>query len=104
MTPPFTAEQFLTVFNRYNEAVWPVQLIFYAVAAAMVALALRRRAGSDRWISGLLAVLWAWMGIVYHMWFFSEINPAAYLFGVLFVVQAGILLLDGVLRKRLSSG
>ena len=36
----------------------------------------------------LLAVHWAWSGVVYHWLFFRAINPAAALFGVAFVAQA----------------
>jgi hypothetical protein len=36
MDVPFTVEQFLGVFGAYNRAVWPMQVVFYAVAAGMV--------------------------------------------------------------------
>ena len=36
----FTVEQFLGVFERYNEAVWPMQVVAYALGVALVALAL----------------------------------------------------------------
>ena len=36
----------------------------------------------------MLACFWAWMGIVYHLMYFSAINGAALGFGVLFIVQA----------------
>ena len=42
------------------------------------------------------------MAIVYHLVFFSSINPAAILFGVLFIVQGGIFLLYGFYRNRIS--
>jgi len=35
-----------------------------------------------------------WSGLVYHLAFFSAINPAAPLFGIVFLAQAGILLWD----------
>ena len=48
-----------------------------------------------------MAALWIWMGVAYHMLFFSQINKAAYLFGALFILE-GILLLNYALRKRLN--
>ena len=102
MEPPFTVEQFLGVFRAYNLAVWPMQIVFYAVAAAVVALAVRPRPGSGPWISGLLALLWAWMGVVYHWDFFRSINPAAALFAAMFVLQAALFLGAGVVRPRLA--
>jgi len=102
MDPPFTIEQFLGVFRAYNEAVWPMQIVFYGVAAAGGALAVRPRPGSGQWISGLLALLWAWMGVVYHWDFFRSINPAAGLFAAMFVLQAVLFLGAGVVRPRLA--
>lgn len=96
MQPPFTLEEFLGVFARYNLAVWPLQVGLYAVAALLVALAARPSRRSGRWIAGLLAALWAWMGIVYHWAYFARINPAAYLFGGLFVLQALAFVAAGV--------
>jgi hypothetical protein len=101
MDVPFTVEQFLDVFGRYNRAVWPMQVGFYAVAALLIALAVRPSPRGDRWIGGLLASLWAWMGIVYHWGFFRPINPAATLFAGLFTLQAVLFGLAGV-RSRLS--
>ena len=35
----------------------------------------------------LLGVHWLWAGVVYQAWFFTAINPAAWLFAALFVAQ-----------------
>ncbi len=40
----------------------------------------------------LLALHWLWSGIVYHWGYFASVNPAARLFGALFVLQ-GVLFL-----------
>jgi cell division protease FtsH len=54
MDPPFTVEQFLAVFARYNEAVWPMPFVCYGIAASLVVFAWL--AGQfDRWVAGLLA-------------------------------------------------
>ncbi|HET9984897.1 MAG TPA: DUF6064 family protein [Longimicrobiales bacterium] len=99
---PFTTAQFLEVFARYNMSVWPAQVGFYALAVILVALAVRAPRPHARWIAASLAFLWAWMGLVYHGLFFARINPAAYLFGALFLAQAALFLHAGVLRRRLS--
>jgi hypothetical protein len=86
---PFTIDDFLEVFRRYNEAVWPVQWILVILALVAVVAALRAR-----WLTRapalILAVLWLWIGIVYHLAHFRAINPAAVIFGALFIVQAGV--------------
>ena len=86
---PFTIDDFLGVFRRYNEAVWPAQWILVILALVAVVAALRAR-----WLTRapmyILALLWLWMGLVYHLAFFRSINPAAVVFGSLFIVQAGV--------------
>lgn len=90
---PFTQEQFFDVFRAYNAGVFPWQYALH-VAALTVTLGLafvpvvRRSRLAGRAAGALLAVLWAWMGMVYHFGYFLAINPAARLFGGLFVLQA----------------
>lgn len=86
MQAPFTTEQFLEVILRYNEAVWPMQIVLYILAGVLIWHA-ARQAGRDRWATLILAILWVWMGVAYHWLFFTAINPAAWVFGGLFVLQ-----------------
>jgi len=85
---PFSVDQFFSVFARYNEAVWPMQVLPHL--AAIVAVAQMR--GPHRWhakiITGILAAMWAINGIGNHLLFFTDVNPAAWLFGAAFPVQA----------------
>jgi hypothetical protein len=102
MKLPFTIEQFLAVFKAYNQSVFPLQILFYLLALVIVFLSVKKMAASDTIINALLAFLWLWMGVVYHLLFFTAINQAAYLFGGLFIVQAVLFLYNGVIRKKLS--
>jgi hypothetical protein len=101
MKAPFTIEQFLHVFRDYNEAVFPIQLIFYLISLIVIYLAIKPHPLSGRIISGILSFFWFWMGIVYHIVFFSTINKAAYLFGSFFVIQGILFLIFGVFENRL---
>jgi hypothetical protein len=99
---PFTTEEFLDVFGRYNEAIWPMQVVAYGLGFAAVLLALRPTRWSSRFIAAVLAAFWLWTGLVYHRAYFREINGAAVLFGALFAVQAALWVLVGVVRPRLA--
>ena len=84
---PFSAEEFMEVFRQYNLSVWPVQILF--VVSALFVITRLIRGKKDLKIAGyLLSFYWLWMGLVYHLLFFSSINPAAYVFGILFILQA----------------
>lgn len=102
MKLPFTPEQFFDVFRQYNEAVWPAQLALNLLALIAIGLLFLRRPASDRAIAGILALLWAWTGIAYHLFFFTAINQAAIAFGAVFLVGSGAFLWAGVIRGQLS--
>lgn len=102
MTLPFDSDQFFAVFARYNEAVWPVQVVLTGLAIVAALLVWRASRAGDRVISGILAGLWAWMGVVYHFTFFRSINPAAVAFAAAFLVEAAAFVVIGVVRGRLQ--
>ena len=104
MNMPFTLDQFLSVFERYNLAVWPAQILLNILGVAAVLAAMKRLDSSNRIIAGILAFLWIWIGLVYHFAFFTSINPAAYVFALLNVLQGIVFLVFGVFRPRLSFG
>ena len=76
-------------------------LIFIALTAFW--LSIRKRSYSAKFIILILSFLWLWMGIVYHLLFFTVINKAAFVFGSLFIIQ-GILFFIMSWKNSLSFG
>jgi hypothetical protein len=101
MNLPFTGEQFLEVFRKYNESVFPLQILFFLLALTAVYLVIRPSRNSGTVISAIVALLWLWTGSVYHIIFFSEINQAALAFGALFIMQSFFIIYYGVFRQDL---
>jgi hypothetical protein len=101
MRIPFTIDEFLAVFERYNLAVWPAQLAAYALGLAAVVLAWKGGRRASLGVALALAILWAFTGLGYHVSFFRAVNPAAGPAGALFVVE-GALLLAAAARGRLA--
>ncbi|MBI5889725.1 MAG: hypothetical protein HZB47_03480 [Nitrosomonadales bacterium] len=102
MQLPFTVEQFFDVIRAYNLAVWPVQVVLLAFAAAAIALVVFPQRWSGVGISLILATLWAWLGLVYHLAFFTPINPLAYAFAAISVAGAAVFFWQGVVWRRLE--
>jgi hypothetical protein len=100
MRPPFSAAEFFQVFVRYNEAVWPLQLLLVAAAVALVIVAVVSPQRSRVVIAGL-AALWAYAALAYHLVFFAALTPAAYLFAALFLTEAALLAWHGLRTRRL---
>ncbi len=101
---PFTVEQFYGVFVAYNESVWPMQIVLYAVGIAILLLLLRARPAASRIISALLALLWAWTAVTYYFVFFTRISGSGWVIGA--VLLAGGLWLGwvGTIGGRLQFG
>lgn len=99
MQMPFTTEQFLNVFRNYNESFPYLPLLTYAAGLAALLLAGRKSRSSNRAILAILGLFWLWNGSAYHLGFFRTINPAAAIFGVLFLLQ-GVLLVVAAVSAR----
>lgn len=99
---PFTAAQFFDVFRRYNEGVWPAQILLLALAVAAVALAAFPGRWSGVGISTILSLLWAWLGVLYHLAFFESINPLAYVFAAVSVAGGAAFAWHGIVKRRLE--
>lgn len=102
MQIPFTVEQFFTIFQHYNTSIWPMQVVLFLSAIIIIYSILKNIKYSNRIVALILALLWFWMGIVYHLLHFTVINKAAYLFGPAFIIQALLFFYLGVLRSNLS--
>lgn len=102
MQLPFSREEFFDLFAAYNSALWPAVVLLWVASALAGLWLLSSRRSHDRWISGLLALHWAWSAVAYHGVFFTRINPAAWLFAALFLLQAALIMWSGVIREKLS--
>jgi len=100
---PFSRIQFFEVFAQYNLAAWPMQVLAYALGIAMVASLRHRSRIAGAFIAGGLAAMWLWTGVAYHWMHFAGVNPAAFGFGALFVIQ-GLLLAHAAARGSLRFG
>ncbi|NLF32830.1 MAG: hypothetical protein GX591_18325 [Planctomycetes bacterium] len=101
MRLPFTVEQFFDVFEAYNRAIWPAQVLAYVLGLAAIVLASGDTARRGRAVAGILALSWIWMGAAYHLGHFRAINPAATVFGVLFLLQGLVFIGAGCILAKL---
>jgi len=98
---PFTVEQFFGVFRAYNQAVWPVQWVLVALALVALVMAARPNRWSNQVVAAILGGLWLWLGLAYHLAFFSAINPVAYAFAAVSVAGGLAFVWFGVVRRQL---
>jgi len=87
-------------FSRYNEAIWPVQIFAYAMAALVVFLAVKRIKYSDNIIFFILSFYWLWAGIVCLFGFLGPEFPIFYMLGALAVFQGCLFLYFGLRAEK----
>lgn len=97
----FTIEEFLTVLERYNLSIWPIQIVAYTVGVVALFFTIKSTKYSDRIILSILSFYWLWNGIVFCPIYWGPTYKYAYGFGILCVVQ-GLLFLRGVIKSDLS--
>jgi hypothetical protein len=98
----FTPEAFFALFEQYNRAVWPAQIVAYGLGIAALLLAFTQSRQRDRIIGAVLAASWLWIGIAYHYWHFAQINFVAPVFAALFVIQGLLFAWTTLLRGRVA--
>lgn len=71
----------MDVTAAYNNAVRIIKIFLNLLALTSVYYSLRPLPWSHKFIVSVLSILWFWIGIVYHLNYFTTINPAPYAFG-----------------------
>jgi hypothetical protein len=99
----FSLPTYYRLFERYNAAIWPGQIVALALGFSIGALLLRRTGPRQgRVVAGILACGWLWVAIVFHASRYADINWAAAYFAWGFGFEALLLLWTGVIRGRLA--
>ncbi len=100
MPPTIGRDEFLAVYTRYNQELWPAPEMLGLVAFGAVCLALFPGPRRDRLACALIAMLWAWSGLIYSCGFLSQLTPVGYGIGAMFALQAGFVLHLGVVQRE----
>ncbi|MCX6247263.1 MAG: DUF6064 family protein [Bacteroidetes bacterium] len=102
MKTPISTDPFFSVFEKYNHAIFPVQIILFLLSLlAFIAIGSKIKQ-KDKFVAGILGIIWIWTGIVYHWVFFSHINILALGYGVVFILQGLFLVWEGVILYNLK--
>jgi hypothetical protein len=102
---PYDRQSWFNLLAAYHRAIWPLQLPALLLLIAVPAGVLRQHKSgikpsvASRLVLALLGLSWLWCGGVFHLSYFSALNWAAQLFGVVFLVQGGLLLLAAALLR-----
>ena len=98
----FSPRVYYRMIERYNESVWPAQLLTMAVGVGILGALRRPSARQGRIIAGILALLWMWVAWAFLLQRYATINPAIRYIVPLFVLEALLLVWWGVIGGKLS--
>jgi hypothetical protein len=94
-------EKMLSVFEAYNNATWPVQVIACLLGITAVILTIKTLKNSSRIISAILSFIWLWTGIVFCIVYWAPGYTPSYAYSVLYIIQ-GIIFITCIFRPKLS--
>jgi hypothetical protein len=97
----FSPHTYYRLFELYNAAIWPAQILALTLAVAILVLLRAGGAGRDRVIAALLAAAWLWVAWAYLLERYDTINWAARYFAIGFAIEALLLIAAGLLLGRL---
>jgi Family of unknown function (DUF6064) len=101
MKTPAGILRFHEVFNTYNQAYLPLQLLFFSVVAASVWVIVWKPIASRKVLPPLLACLWIAMGAVYGWHFFSRVDEDVNIFSLIFIIQGILFLRYGLIHSAI---
>jgi hypothetical protein len=95
----FSPRTYHRLFELYNVAIWPLQLLGIAMGLAILALLMSQLKHEGRIVAGLLAVAWLWVAWAFLYDRYSQINWVAPWFAAAFALQALLLIVLGVMGR-----
>lgn len=95
---PYSAEVLYALYGQYNQAIWPIQILFLVLAGVSLALTLNPWRQAGRVVGAILVLAWSWAAISFHWQHFSLINFSAGIYAALFAIQALLIAWTWVVR------
>jgi hypothetical protein len=97
----FSPSTYYRLFELYNAAIWPAQLLAFATGVAILALLHRPGDWPGRVVAAILAACWLWVAWAYFFLRYSTISLAGNYFAMGFAAQALLIAWIGIVRSRL---
>lgn len=97
----FSPQTYYRLFELYNAAIWPAQIVAFGLGLAIWVLLRRAEARQGRFIAAILAGCWLWVALAFHLSHYATVNWVAVDFAGAFGFESVLLIWIGVIRGRL---
>jgi hypothetical protein len=94
----FSPRTYYRLFELYNAAIWPLQIVAVGLGAAIPVLSRRNR---GRLVAAILAAGWYWIAADFLAHRYATINWAASYFAWAFAIEGVLLIWLGIFRNGL---
>jgi hypothetical protein len=101
MNISLTLDQMLSVFEAYNTATLPVQVIAGVIIIIAVILTIKPVRSSGNIILAVLSLIWLWTGVVFCIIYWAKVFTPSYAYAALYIIQ-GILFFTCIFSSKLS--
>ncbi len=98
----FSPRTYHRLFELYNRAIWPAQVVAAVLGLVILARAWRGAGERERAIPAILAACWLWIAVAFLALRYATINFAAIHFAWGFGIEAALLVWMGVVRRGLA--
>ncbi len=99
---PYTKEVLDSVIYEYQEFFYPLQFVFVFLSLWVVYSIWKNENKNNKFIIGILALFWIWIGLVYEINYYAQINWFGLYIGTFFIIQAVLLLWFGFFKKEIE--
>src|SRR5262245_52929680 len=100
----YSSRVYYRLIELHNVGVWPAQIVTVALGLALLFSVWRNGPYAGLWISGILGLLWTWVGWSFVWERYATINWAAAYVAPLFALQGTAFLWLGAVRNKLDFG
>ncbi|MHA2389315.1 MAG: DUF6064 family protein, partial [Candidatus Hodarchaeales archaeon] len=106
-----SVEQFFELIRTYNNTFWPLIWITYLLGFIVFYYSYNKTESSDKLISGFLALLWIWVGMIFWIGTFGPFPFSIFgltftgnwiLLGIMFIIQGCLFIYYGIIKPSLS--
>jgi hypothetical protein len=97
----FSPRTYYRLFELYNSAIWPAQLLAIVLGLAILALLRRAEVWPGRAVAAILAACWLWVAWAYFLLRYDDISLAGNYFAIVFAGEGLLIAWVGIVRSRL---
>lgn len=101
MNPPFNLEELLELLARYNSSLFPAIIVAYVAGILAIFFSRFSNPKSLNAVLAILSIMWLFTGLVFLIFYFRKVCPAAYYYAIFYIIQSFLFVLATESKKKI---